>query len=79
MTAWPRDAPRARVIAALRHLGFEVVRVGNHVSLSADDDDGVLRTLTLPNHPTIKGSTLRTACRLAGIERDEFIAAYCRR
>lgn len=34
--------------------------------------------LTLPNHPLIKGSTLRTICTQAGIPRDEFLAAYGR-
>lgn len=31
---------------------------------------------TLPNHPRIKGSTLRTICSQAGIPRDEFLRAY---
>jgi predicted RNA binding protein YcfA (HicA-like mRNA interferase family) len=79
VTSWPRDAPRANVIAALRELGFEVVRVGGHISLAAAAPDGTRQTMTIPNHPRIKGSTLRTACTVAGIERDEFLAAYCRR
>ncbi len=29
----------------------------------------------MPNHPTIKGSTLRTICTQAGIDRAEFLAA----
>jgi len=67
------------VLAALRELGFEVVRVGNHISLAADTGDGRRRTMTLPNHPVIKGPTLLTACRLAGIDRNAFLAAYAKR
>jgi hypothetical protein len=29
-----------------------------------------------PGHPKLKGSTLRTALTQAGIERDDFLAAY---
>ena len=32
--------------------------------------------LTMPNHPKIKASTLRTICTQAGISRDDFIEAY---
>jgi hypothetical protein len=32
--------------------------------------------MTLPGGRTIKGSTLRAACRQAGIPREEFLAAY---
>jgi hypothetical protein len=32
--------------------------------------------LTLPNHPSIKGSTLRTICTQARIPREEFLTAY---
>jgi hypothetical protein len=33
-------------------------------------------TLTLPNHPLIKASTLRTILTHAGITREEFLRAY---
>jgi len=32
--------------------------------------------MTIPNHSQIKASTLRTICRQAGIDRDDFLAAY---
>jgi hypothetical protein len=32
--------------------------------------------LTMPNHPTIKASTLRTILNQAGITRAEFLDAY---
>jgi hypothetical protein len=38
--------------------------------------DGTTTPLTMPNHPRLKGSTLRTVCTQAGISRDEFCAAY---
>jgi hypothetical protein len=30
----------------------------------------------MPNHPTLKASTLRTLCTQAGISHDAFLAAY---
>jgi len=59
----------------MKSLGFEVVRTGNHISLAATSNDGTRRTMTLPNHRRINGSTLQTACRLAGIDRDQFLDA----
>jgi hypothetical protein len=38
--------------------------------------DGSTTPLTIPNHPRIKASTLRTICTQAGISRDEFLKAY---
>jgi hypothetical protein len=38
--------------------------------------DGTATPLTLPNHRTIKGSTLRTICTQSGIPRNEFLRAY---
>ncbi|HZY30557.1 MAG TPA: type II toxin-antitoxin system HicA family toxin [Candidatus Methylomirabilis sp.] len=32
--------------------------------------------LTMPSHPRIKASTLRTICTQAGISREEFLHAY---
>lgn len=41
-----------------------------------DNPNGTLTPLTMPNHPRIKGSTLRTVCTQAGIPRDDFLEAY---
>ena len=30
----------------------------------------------MPNHPKIKGSTLRTICRQSDISREDFLKAY---
>ena len=73
---FPRDASLDRVLKALRSLGFETVREGNHVSMSRKNGNGTETPLTLPAHRTIKGSTLRAVLRQSGVGRDEFLTAY---
>lgn len=75
MSKFPVDAPKTRVMAALHLLGFEVVREGNHISMRRARSGGS-DCLTMPNHATIKASTLRTVLTQAGINRDEFLNAY---
>ena len=76
MAKFPVDAPSDRVLRALRALGFEVVRSGNHISLARTETDDSLTPMTLPGHRTIKGSTLRTVLTQSGIARDDFLRAY---
>jgi predicted RNA binding protein YcfA (HicA-like mRNA interferase family) len=76
VTKFPHDAPLSRVVRALKILGFEVVREREHISMARRNADGTTTPLTLPNHSTLKGSTLRTICTRAGIDRDEFQKAY---
>ena len=57
-------------------LGFHVVRSGNHVALSRQNDDGTQTPMTIPNHRRLKRSTLRTILTQSGISRDEFLDAY---
>lgn len=76
MAKFPVDAPERRVVAALTALGFRMVREHEHIAMVRENPDGTRTPLTMPNHPTIKASTLRTICTQAGISRDEFLAAY---
>lgn len=73
---FPVDAPRARVVRTLESLGFEIVREREHIAMIRRNVDGTTTPLTMPNHPRIKSSTLRTICTHAGIDRDEFLRAY---
>ncbi len=79
MPKFPVDAARRRVIGALERLGFRVVREKEHISMIRENADGSRTPLTMPNHPRIKASTLRTICSQAGISRDDFLAAYEKR
>ncbi len=76
MPKFPVDAPRNQVIKALQVLGFEIIRESNHIAMSRQNLDGSSTPLTLPNHRTIKASTLRTICSQAGIPRNDFIRAF---
>jgi len=76
MARFPHDAPKRRIPKALRALGFQAVREREHVALVRENADGTKTPLTMPNHPRIKGSTLRTICTQAGISRDDFLKAY---
>ena len=76
MPRFPADAPRSRVTKAFELLGFRLVREREHISMARQDPDGTRTPLTMPNHPRIKGSTLRSICTQSGISRDEFLNAY---
>jgi predicted RNA binding protein YcfA (HicA-like mRNA interferase family) len=76
MPTFPHDAPKAKVVKTLALLGFQVVREREHIAMVRENPDGTRTPLTMPNHPRIKGSTLRTICTQAGIPRNEFIKMY---
>ena len=76
MPKFPVDAPCRKVVKALQLLGFRLVREREHISMERRDSDATSTPLTMPNHPTIKGSTLRTILTQAGISREDFLKAY---
>jgi predicted RNA binding protein YcfA (HicA-like mRNA interferase family) len=76
MTKFPIDAPLRKVITSLEILGFSMIREGNHIAMVRNNSDGTRTPLTIPNHPTIKRSTLRTILTQSGISRNEFLDVY---
>ncbi|MBA7669083.1 hypothetical protein ES703_77211 [subsurface metagenome] len=76
MAKFPADAPKRKVVKALEMLGFRTVREKKHISMVRENPDGSKTPLTMPNHPNIKASTLRTICTQSGITRDEFLEVY---
>lgn len=76
MSKFPIDAPKRNVVKTFELLGFHMVREREHISMERENPDGSKTPLTMPNHPKIKASTLRTICTQTGISRDNFIKAY---
>ncbi|MBF0468100.1 MAG: type II toxin-antitoxin system HicA family toxin [Desulfamplus sp.] len=76
MTKFPSDPPISDVIKAFSLLGFKIVRTGNHISMVRENEDETFTPLTIPNHRTLKGSTLRTILTQAGINRNDFLDVY---
>jgi len=76
MAKFPADAPKRKVVKALEILGFQIIREKEHISMVRENPDGSKIPLTMPSHPKIKASTLRTICTQSGITRDEFLEAY---
>jgi len=76
MPKFPVDAPIRKVIEALDRLGFRLVREGNHISMLRENPDGTKTPMTIPNHQTVKKSTLRAILTQSGISREAFLRAY---
>lgn len=76
MAKFPADAPLRKVISALEQLGFRLVREGNHIAMLRENPDGTSTPLTIPNHPVLKKSTLRTILTQSKISRNDFLKIY---
>lgn len=75
-TKFPVDAPRQRVVSTFELLGSRLVKEGAHIVMARENADGTPTLLTMPNHPRIKGSALRTICTQTGIAREDVLRAY---
>jgi predicted RNA binding protein YcfA (HicA-like mRNA interferase family) len=62
MPKFPVDATKQKVIKAFEFLGFNLIREREHISMERLNPDGSKTPLTMPNHPRIKASTIRTIC-----------------
>ncbi|MFQ5965632.1 MAG: type II toxin-antitoxin system HicA family toxin [Candidatus Scalinduaceae bacterium] len=76
MSKFPVDAPKSKVIKALKLLGFQLVQEREHIAMIRTNTDGTKTPLTMPNHNRLKSSTLRTICTQAGVSRNDFLKAY---
>ncbi len=64
------------VVKSLEILGFKMIREREHISMERINTDGTKTPQTMPNHPKIKASTLRTIRTQSGISRNDFLNAY---
>jgi predicted RNA binding protein YcfA (HicA-like mRNA interferase family) len=76
MPKFPIDASKRDVIRAFENLGFVIVREREHIAMVRHNADETRTPLTLPNHKTIKGSTLRRICSQIGVSRETFLKAF---
>ncbi len=76
MDKFPVDAPKRKVVKTFEFLGFTIIREKEHISMLRSNSDGTKTPLTMPNHATLKASTLRTISTQAGISRKDFLDAY---
>ena len=64
----PRDVSAEQAVAALRRLGFQVVRQrGSHIRLVKGS-----RSVTVPAHDPIALGTLKSLIRQAGVSEEDF-------
>lgn len=70
---FPREISIRRLLKVLMALGFDVVRVGNHISLIRNNEDGTRTPMTIPNHKKVDGRLLLHILGESGITREEFL------
>lgn len=64
-----------RIVAALKRIGFKVVRQrGSHIRLERTLPDRTIK-VTVPAHRPVKRSTLRHLLKQADVSLDDFLAA----
>lgn len=66
----PRDIKKKIVIRALKNFGFLVVEESEHIKLK--NENGV--SISVPNHRTLKLSTLTNIVRSGGIDKAKFFS-----
>jgi predicted RNA binding protein YcfA (HicA-like mRNA interferase family) len=70
---FPREVPIRRLLKILKSLGFDVVRIGNHISLMKENEDGSRTPMTIPNHKKVDGKLVLHILAESGITREEFL------
>jgi hypothetical protein len=65
--------PKISVLRILEQLGFKVLQEADFVSMVRQNGDGSKTFLTLPNHPSLKTSTLQIVLNQAGIPWTTFL------
>ena len=71
----PSDLPRAKVLAAVRRLGFALDREGGNHSVYKDPADPS-RLMVIPRHSPIKKHLLRGILAGVGVSEEDFMARY---
>ena len=75
MAKFPKDVRREDALAAMKRLGFYVVREREHIYLERVSADGKKTPMVMPNHRRIKSFTLRMILTQSGLTREEFLEA----
>jgi predicted RNA binding protein YcfA (HicA-like mRNA interferase family) len=71
----PSDLPRAKVLAAVKRLGFALDREGGSHSVYKDPADQS-RLMVIPRHSQVKKHLLQAILAGAGVSEEAFMAEY---